>query len=1367
MPVQHLLGLDIGSNSVGSVWIDLGCGQILTGTSIFPAGVVESDEKRGDPKNAARRMARRARITLRRRAQRKRQLRLRLIGAGLLPSTAEGWKTLLGGTDPWELRRVGLDRALSPHEFGRVLLHLSQRRGASGLATTGPLDGDEPGGATQEDGEVIRAIGEVQAKMLAAKVRTFGEFVASQREQRVHRLPGAERGPSGGRREYRDRVRNTRDVYEHCADRAMIREEFGRLWAAQKRMGGPTAALLTDELRLALDDPDRTALDKDPTATEEQRRAYKQMFKEGGLLFGQRRATWDAGMLGRCDLEPTERCVPHADRHASRFRVVEMVNNLRVIERGKPVRPLTPEEREKVLAYLSGPLGMTPARTVKGKQHPPRPKQSVSVTDLRELMGWGRATKNTPVRFSIESDENREINTDWFAREIVHGAIGVEAWSGMSESLREGINRVLLKRDPAEGADEAALRAGLLSWGGLSATQAGAVIEAWKRRPSIKSKRLKLGRRAVRNLLTVMDRPEPWPDPHCPSSYRWLTQIEARKVLAEDGDFRDVTTGEPMDAITRRRYATGAKGATARDRHYMGKHVLMKDGRPVIGPDGRPLAEPPPAPLIANPVVRKAIHEVRRHLVEFMTTFGRKPDQIRIELSREARLGAKDADRALFRNRLRDRIRRDIIEHFGLDGRTPTQQEAATLRVVLWAQQGGRCPLCGGTSGTLTPRAAADGEGCEVAHIIPRGGGGDNGQSNLVLSHTECNREMARRTPREYWNATLPGGFAEGYARVEGLYGEIARPRPTDAVRKAGGAPLWACYFDVRDDRRKLEQFAKDVKDIQGMTPRQEAATRYAARQVMAYLADALYDGKGLPERSMGEGDPEGQRRIFTTDGLWTGRLRREWGLFFDAHGAAAKGLEEQEEHRRKQKNRGDHRHHAVDAVVVALSTRAVQLAWDERERAAEAAGINTADAEAMERYRRANPIPPPEPFGTREEFREAVRRAVFGDGSTPRPICHRPVKRKLIGPLHKPTMYGPVLNPDGTRHPSFVTVRMRIADLKPAHLRVPPGWDELTARFHAQNVPISERTRLRASLAALRDPAPGPGLVRDRTTRDFLRRWLRDTGLSLGVAENANYRVRGGFTDADLRRVLPRDQAIPTPSGVPLRTVVVIRAIAEPPDIPRRRWDPKTNEEIKESCAAAVRLYDLQNNHHIEIRMSTGRTRKTKWTGTVVTAYEAAMRKLARLKQFKAVGVPKPDEFRCPGVMSEADKRSWRPIIAAIERAHPIVNRADDEALGGRFVMSLCEGETLYMRHKWTKEPGYFVVAKLDKPQSVVLVPDWDARAAGPRKDSSGKPVPDSQRESFTATPSDLASLAPPGHPHAVKVRVSPLGVVTVLHRD
>ena len=106
---------------------------------------------------------------------------------------------------------------------------------------------------------------------------------------------------------------------------------------------------------------------------------------------------------------------------------------------------------------------------------------------------------------------------------------------------------------------------------------------------------------------------------------------------------------------------------------------------------------------------------------------------------------------------------------------------------------------------------------------------------------------------------------------VEGIYGEVKRPKPAE-VKKAKGPALWACYFDARDDRNKIERFKKDISDeeVQGFTERQAAATKYAARQVMAYLSDALFDGKGLPERSTGSGRPEDARRIFASDGFWT-----------------------------------------------------------------------------------------------------------------------------------------------------------------------------------------------------------------------------------------------------------------------------------------------------------------------------------------------------------------------------------------------------------------------------------------------------------------------------------------------------------------
>lgn len=1337
-----VLGLDIGSNSVGSAWIDTGEGSIDSGVSVFPAGVDESDDKRGEPKNAKRRMARRTRITLARRTHRKRALRIKLIENGLLPPTEKEFKRLVDATDPWELRRKGLDEALDPYEFGRVLLHLAQRRGALGLKLADP---DDPDAADTDDGKVKAAIGEVRAKMLNRKVRTFGEFISVVKAERVTAITSEDRRPvdaRNGRREYSEAIRNKAGSYEHCADRAMIRDEFSMLWDAQVNFGGPTSRLLTCELRRALDDDSGDAT-----------------WRHRGLLFGQRRASWDLGTLGRCVLEPTERCAPHADMHASRYLVVETINNLKIVERGMEPRSITQQERKKIREYLSGPLGVIKTGKSKGQ-----PKRTVSVTDLRNLMGWGRATKTTPFRFNIETDPDRKINTDWFTREIVHGAIGPDTWGEMSADVREGINRLILRFNPDETGDAERLRSKVTSdWAGLDDTQADALLAVWQKRPRTDAKRLNMSRRAVRNLLTVMDAEQPWPDPKRPGQTRWLTQIEARKLIAGDAGFEDATIGKPFDDHARRRYATGAKGATARDRYYMSKHVLMKGGKPMIGPDEKPLSEPPPAPLISNPVVRKAIHEVRRHVVEYMITFGRKPDAIHIELSREAKMGKKDSDRLLFKNRLRNRIRNDIAETFHLHSVSSTQKRTAAGRVVLSVQQGGVCPLCGKAG--LTPRLAATGEGCEVAHIIPKACGGHNGFGNIVLSHTDCNRRMGRQTPRQFWANEFDGAFEEGVSNVEQVFGEIQRPKPSE-IKNATGDSLWSCYFSKRDDAAKIERFKLDVSDaeIQGMTLRQDAATKYAARQVMTYLADALYDGKGLPERSTG--NETQTRKIFATDGFWTSRLRREWGLFFDPHQFKAKGIDDKQEHERKEKDRGDHRHHAIDAVVIALCSQAIQIAWEERERRADRDGINTANEEAMDNYRRLHPLKPPSPFKNRDDLREAVRLAVFNDGNGIRPVCHRPVKRKLVGALHEETLFGPVLDSQGEATGNF-TAKKSVLDLKVNHLRMPrretkeEAIDRLAKRRKRQK-DIDEKAARKwarafvASAAyapAFIDPPPGKsGIVRDQGMRRRIRQCIAEGGYDAD-----------SFSATEIKKLVEAG-ALRQTSGVPIKSVVLLRTMADPVVIDRRKPDHATGRMIKSTDPASKRVYVGGNNHHIEIRVARNKNVKSVWSGEIVTAYEASRRKLAKLRAFRKAGIPKPDAFR---QLPDEKRAELTPVLRDIESAHPIVDRRDDDDKGGRFVMSVCEGETLMMKHKHTGDIGYFVVAKLDKPRSIVVVPHWDARPAGERKNSEGKPIPDSKREQFSVTPTDLKTLAPPDLPHAVKVRVTPLGRVWVLDRD
>ena len=56
-----------------------------------------------------------------------------LLEKGWIPGEKEQETKWLEKTDPWIVREKGLDRELTVHEFGRVLLHMSQRRGAYGF----------------------------------------------------------------------------------------------------------------------------------------------------------------------------------------------------------------------------------------------------------------------------------------------------------------------------------------------------------------------------------------------------------------------------------------------------------------------------------------------------------------------------------------------------------------------------------------------------------------------------------------------------------------------------------------------------------------------------------------------------------------------------------------------------------------------------------------------------------------------------------------------------------------------------------------------------------------------------------------------------------------------------------------------------------------------------------------------------------------------------------------------------------------------------------------------------------------------------------------------------------------------------------
>jgi CRISPR-associated endonuclease Csn1 len=192
-------------------------------------------------------------------------------------------------TLPYILRAAALDEPMEPHFLGRALLHLAQRRG---FLSNRP----KPAKKNDDEGTVKKGIGELRQAMEEKHARTLGEYFAH--------VPPTEA-----------RIRG------RWTARSMYEDEFEKIWAAQA-LHSP--AVLTDDRKQELSQS----------------------------LFFQRPLWFDPNVIGRCELEPEERRAPAYSLLAQRFRLLQAVNNLRVLPPGQPERDLLPDERKKLIDDL-------------------------------------------------------------------------------------------------------------------------------------------------------------------------------------------------------------------------------------------------------------------------------------------------------------------------------------------------------------------------------------------------------------------------------------------------------------------------------------------------------------------------------------------------------------------------------------------------------------------------------------------------------------------------------------------------------------------------------------------------------------------------------------------------------------------------------------------------------------------------------------------------------------------------------------------------------------------------------------------------------------------------------------------------------
>ena len=289
------LGLDIGTNSIGWCLYD---GDTIRdiGVRIFPDG---RDPKSGASLAVDRRDARSMRRRRDRYLGRRSALVDVLVEHGLLPRDKPAGRKL-HGEDPYDLRVRALDEKLAPHQIGRALFHLNQRRGFKSNRKADRVSN------ANEDGKIASGTKALDQAMEDAAARTLGEFLHGQDVKRVRMRPEA-------------------DGYDFYPDRKHYEQEFDAIWSAQA-VHHP--ALLTGDARNAIH----------------------------RIIFFQR--PLKAQVVGKCSfagwygIPADEERLPKAHPLFQQRRLYEEVNQLEVVAAGMPSRKLTLDERERLILKL-------------------------------------------------------------------------------------------------------------------------------------------------------------------------------------------------------------------------------------------------------------------------------------------------------------------------------------------------------------------------------------------------------------------------------------------------------------------------------------------------------------------------------------------------------------------------------------------------------------------------------------------------------------------------------------------------------------------------------------------------------------------------------------------------------------------------------------------------------------------------------------------------------------------------------------------------------------------------------------------------------------------------------------------------------
>lgn len=353
---------------------------------------------------------------------------------------------------------------------------------------------------------------------------------------------------------------------------------------------------------------------------------------------------------------------------------------------------------------------------------------------------------------------------------------------------------------------------------------------------------------------------------------------------------------------------------------------------------------------LTNPTVHIGLNQLRHVVNRLIRAYG-PPKEIAIELARELKLSDDEKKKRNSENR---------DNRLAAEGRSRKLEEirqrdtgANRALLKLWEELN--------PGNVLDRRCVYTGEQIsidmlfsdrvEVDHILPFAQTLDDSNGNKLLCLREANREKRRRSPYETW------GHTDRWPDIAERASRLPRPK------------RWRFEPDA------MQRFATEG----GFLARHLVDTQYLGRLAREYLS-WLYPGRG-----------EGTGHVWVSPGRLTEMVRRKLGLndLLPDHNFGS-GADQP-------KNRLDHRHHAIDALVVAIVDRGMLQAI------ARASGQD--GSEGRERIH----IPAPWD-GFRDDLRTAVNRIIVSHRPDHGTVSKAGLARgrdQTAGQLHNDTAYG------------------------------------------------------------------------------------------------------------------------------------------------------------------------------------------------------------------------------------------------------------------------------------------------------------------------------------------------------------------------